>query len=901
MKRILIPFLLLPLLDAGSNVLGQTRSDYDAFGITDDSEAAPPPAAADAPREKTAPAELSASHVDSGAAETATNIPVPSDWIAFSLANATAHVPPDWALVEDRDRSKLYFNGDMKTHAGMMFGLSLDQEKRLVPKDAKIASDRQVLIGGLPFRRLEMSFKLDRNTTAEAIVLISADPVEGNEHLVAHGMAINVPLAPRRAEIERLLSGVQIAATTAPASTQGTALGGLVNYDMPDDWVVNEGGSDDAISFWPRIYSGRISFYRGHAVTGPQGAESEIPPGTAAKKAVIFNQFSDFYSWPVNSRDFQVGAALLGGRTDYYRLLDCVDGDRVGIAISGAQEFFDGPDYEAAIAAITFDPSGMLGSCGSGDASAGQKPPVQAQAAPATVPAGSTPQLQAFRPAPEPETQSGPPAQAVRVSAIDVEGVTFLLPEDWKASYDKPDNKIFESPDGKWSLLAFWWFPDEPLLGYDDITGVDNVIIDHEPVTRISHVFPGNRLSIQNVTERARGDKKRFIFTLEGTDASEDDLAALHNWFIASLHLQGGFDPAKRVEPVPGKPVPGTAADASPSVPAVSPDGNAVVGAAPHRFSFADGLQGWTGDHAVLSVQPSGGPDDTGVLEAFCAGDGVNGYMVAPDTLLGDWSAIGGLRLSVRTGTGTYVDPYSFGGRGDIHIESNGKSASIAFPSVPGRNWQTEEVSFLMPGWRLKGTTSIAEILADVTALHIRVEYLSGDATAWVSSIELLPANSTAGVSETLPEAPAGSQSTTAPIEAWQQYVNDRFGTHIEYPSGLFRALPPPQNGDGRTFAAPDKNAQFFVFGQFNYDNLDARGLMARDRRLGNYDQVTYSKVGHSYYVLSGYRDGGIFYRKAIMDRIAETVHVFEITYPTAAREEFDPIVRRMAESFGHP
>lgn len=307
---------------------------------------------------------------------------------------------------------------------------------------------------------------------------------------------------------------------------------------------------------------------------------------------------------------------------------------------------------------------------------------------------------------PIPNAGGAPPQGAATAITVDVEGVTFLLPRDWTAQYDAPGDKLFRSPDGRWTLLSFWWFPDEPLTGYDDITAVENVVVDHEPVTRI-HVSMLDRHSIQNVTERARADRKRFIFTLEGEGVEQDELRAMHDALVADLHLQGGFDPSKRVDP--------SAHGQEPQDPAEQGDGLAAGGA-----------------------------------------------------------------------------------------------------------------------------------------------------------------------------------------DAWVAYVNPRFGTRIDFPSDRFEALPPPDNGDGRTFRSVDGTVGFVVFGQYNYDDLDAPAMMARDRELGGYDRVTYERATRDWYVLSGYSGDAIFYRKVLIDDRAGVAHVFEITYPQEQRELLDPVVTRMAKAFGY-
>lgn len=239
------------------------------------------------------------------------------------------------------------------------------------------------------------------------------------------------------------------------------------------------------------------------------------------------------------------------------------------------------------------------------------------------------------------------PQPALTGNAIDVEGVTFRLPAGWVAQNDSPGDKLFSSPDGRWTLLSFWWFPDEPLLGYDDITAVENMIIDHEPVTRI-HVAMGDRLSIQNVTERARSDGKRFIFTIEGEGASAAEVQAMHDRLVATLHLQGGFDPALRVGPA-AAPQPGSAPTPAPSpeedMSAADPFGLEIldVPAAPPQVTWATYVNPRFGvqiDYPADMFTPMP-PPENGDGQAFVARDGASRFSV--------WGSNNVLAATVRT------------------------------------------------------------------------------------------------------------------------------------------------------------------------------------------------------------------------------------------------------------
>ena len=199
--------------------------------------------------------------------------------------------------------------------------------------------------------------------------------------------------------------------------------------------------------------------------------------------------------------------------------------------------------------------------------------------------------------------------------------------------------------------------------------------------------------------------------------------------------------------------------------------------------------------------------------------------------------------------------------------------------------------------WQLDGgARSLGEVLGHVTGLAIRAEFLIGDAESGLARLELMTGGTAAGGPDL---SPGANGTIVAADDGWSTYVNDRFGTTIDYPASQFTPMAPPANGDGRTFRSSDGQAQFFVFGQYNALGLGFAELIAYDKAHGGYDAVTYQRKGTGWYVLSGYKGRDIFYRKVLVQEGGELLSVFEITYPGSQKTAFDPIVSRMAASMG--
>ncbi len=147
-----------------------------------------------------------------------------------------------------------------------------------------------------------------------------------------------------------------------------------------------------------------------------------------------------------------------------------------------------------------------------------------------------------------------------------------------------------------------------------------------------------------------------------------------------------------------------------------------------------------------------------------------------------------------------------------------------------------------------------------------------------------------------------------SPAEAaqWLRYQNDRYGTTIDYPD-QFKAAPPPDADDGRTFISPDgaefsvysSYAEFSVYASYNVSDFDLAAY--EDFILKNLDRgrvVTYKARGGNWFVISGTKGDSIFYERHLLSHGGQMTEGFSMTYPAAAKPAYDPIVARMARSF---
>lgn len=141
----------------------------------------------------------------------------------------------------------------------------------------------------------------------------------------------------------------------------------------------------------------------------------------------------------------------------------------------------------------------------------------------------------------------------------------------------------------------------------------------------------------------------------------------------------------------------------------------------------------------------------------------------------------------------------------------------------------------------------------------------------------------------------------TSRTEDYDQYCNVRFGYCLDYPNFL-NPQPESSNGDGRIFINEKGEEVLRVFGRFN---LDAEGETISLERQYNSDirdnlkkknTITYKKLGKTFFVISGYQKGKIFYQKTILKNDAFAFAI--IQYPKDEKEIYDKVSTEIFKSF---
>ena len=137
------------------------------------------------------------------------------------------------------------------------------------------------------------------------------------------------------------------------------------------------------------------------------------------------------------------------------------------------------------------------------------------------------------------------------------------------------------------------------------------------------------------------------------------------------------------------------------------------------------------------------------------------------------------------------------------------------------------------------------------------------------------------------------------PEDGWVTYVNDSLGYNFYYPSTFFEPQAIAAGTEAKTFLSPDKRAKIVVSAVENDEGFTLAGYRAAILgEFGGYEQLDYSPKGQTWFVLSGYRGGNIYYQKVLFSCGNRIINVLSITFPTADRDFYEGLVEVMEDNF---
>jgi hypothetical protein len=145
----------------------------------------------------------------------------------------------------------------------------------------------------------------------------------------------------------------------------------------------------------------------------------------------------------------------------------------------------------------------------------------------------------------------------------------------------------------------------------------------------------------------------------------------------------------------------------------------------------------------------------------------------------------------------------------------------------------------------------------------------------------------------------ASSATAVSQATDWTPYRSGRFGYTLFFPAEVFQPRRGSPSGDGFEFLSRDGQAKLKVFAAYNTDNVgitEYRAAIMRD--FVGYDHMVYGPMGQSWFVLSGLRDGSIFYQKVIFTCEGHVINAFALTYPKEQKRDYDDIVTGIEKSF---
>jgi len=146
------------------------------------------------------------------------------------------------------------------------------------------------------------------------------------------------------------------------------------------------------------------------------------------------------------------------------------------------------------------------------------------------------------------------------------------------------------------------------------------------------------------------------------------------------------------------------------------------------------------------------------------------------------------------------------------------------------------------------------------------------------------------------PDVAARLDSVCGRTGVYGCYTNHKYGYVVAWPKMHLTGQGESDSGDGQVFSSPDGQAWLACWAYFNDVFGESIGQTYAQALQEAGAQVSYKHLGKDFFVISGVRDGMIFYRKTLLAHGVQAS--FELSYAAQLKAAFDPIVKDVARSF---
>jgi hypothetical protein len=143
------------------------------------------------------------------------------------------------------------------------------------------------------------------------------------------------------------------------------------------------------------------------------------------------------------------------------------------------------------------------------------------------------------------------------------------------------------------------------------------------------------------------------------------------------------------------------------------------------------------------------------------------------------------------------------------------------------------------------------------------------------------------------------SQAARLPPDqpAWEIFVEEQYGTRVEYPSWFSISDGQPELGTGERRVTSDRRAEIEIYSLPNSNHDSPSDYLAKKMRLSP-AVLHYKRVTNRFFVLSAITEGKIRYTRCNFSKAGGgAIHCVYLGYPPSEKRAWDDIVTRVSFS----